>query len=70
MIVLRYMDDKTCKTCERTMDIDIFDEGLNTCKMCLPDNKKTNYHKHKHKRNEVQRKRCEEDEDYRKMKQD
>ena len=52
------------------MDIDIFDEGLNTCKMCLPDNKKTNYHKHKHKRNEVQRKRCEEDEDYRKMKQD
>ena len=37
MIVLRYMDDKTCKTCERTMDIDIFDEGLKTCKMCLPD---------------------------------
>ena len=36
MIVLRYMDDKTCKTCERTMDIDIFDEGLKTCKMCLP----------------------------------
>ena len=31
------MDDKTCKTCERTMDIDIFDEGLKTCKMCLPD---------------------------------
>jgi len=30
MIVLRYMDDKTCKTCERTMDIDIFDEGLKT----------------------------------------
>jgi hypothetical protein len=53
MVVLRYMDDKTCKTCERTMDID---EGLKTCKMCLPD-KRTNYHKHKHKRNEVQRKK-------------
>ena len=33
MIVARYMDDKTCKTCERTMDIDNFDEGLKTCKM-------------------------------------
>ena len=69
MTVLRYMDDKTCKTCERTMDIDNFDEGLNTCKMCLSD-KRTSYHKHKHKRNEVQRKRYEEDEEYRKMKQD
>ena len=55
MTVLRYMDDKTCKTCERTMDIDDFDEGLKTCKMCLSD-KRTSYHKHKHKRNEVQRK--------------
>ena len=36
MIVSRYMDDKTCKTCERTMDIDNF-EGLNTCKMCLSE---------------------------------
>jgi uncharacterized CHY-type Zn-finger protein len=69
MTVLRYMDDKTCKTCERTMDIDNFDEGLKTCKMCLSD-KRTSYHKHKHKRNEVQRKRYEEDEEYRKMKQD
>ena len=56
MTVLRYMDDKTCKTCEKTMDIDNFDEGLKTCKMCLSD-KRTSYHKHKHKRNEVQRKR-------------
>ena len=56
MTVLRYMDDKTCKTCERTMDIDNFDEGLKTCKMCLSD-KRTSYHKHKHKRNEVQRKK-------------
>ena len=56
MTVLRYMGDKTCKTCERTMDIDNFDEGLKTCKMCLSD-KRTSYHKHKHKRNEVQRKR-------------
>ena len=55
MTVLRYMDDKTCKICERTMDIDNFDEGLKTCKMCLSD-KRTSYHKHKHKRNEVQRK--------------
>ena len=69
MTVLRYMDDKTCKTCERTMDIDNFDEGLKTCKMCLSD-KRTSYHKHKHKRNEVQRKIYEEDEEYRKMKQD
>ena len=28
MTVLRYMDDKTCKTCERTMDIYNFDEGF------------------------------------------
>ena len=39
MTVLRYMDDKTCKTCERTMDIDNFDEGLKTCKMCLSEKK-------------------------------
>ena len=69
MTVLRYMDDKTCKTCEKTMDIDNFDEGLKACKMCLSD-KRTSYHKHKHKRNEVQRKIYEEDEEYRKMKQD
>ena len=65
MIVLRYMNDKTCKTCERTMDIGNFDEGLTTCKMCLSD-KRTSYHKHKHKRNEIQRKGYEEDEEYRK----
>ena len=69
MIASRYMDDKTCKTCEKTMDIDNFAEGLNTCKMCLSE-KRTSHHKHKHKRNEVQRKRCEDDEEYRKMKQD
>jgi len=69
MNVLRYMEDKTCKTCERTLDIDNFDEGLKTCKMCLSD-KRNSYNKHKHKRNEVQRKRYEENEDYRKMKQD
>ena len=51
------------------MDIEKFDEGLKTCKMCLSD-KRTSYHKHKHKRNEVQRKIYEEDEEYRKMKQD
>ena len=51
------------------MDIEKFDEGLKTCKMCLSDNR-TSYHKHKHKRNEVQRKRYEEDEEYRKTKQD
>ena len=48
MTVSRYMDDKTCKTSERTMDIDNFDKGLKTCKMCLSD-KRTSYHKHKHK---------------------
>ena len=69
MTVLRYMGDKTCKTCERTMDIDNFDEGLKTCKMCVSD-KRTSYNKHKDKRNEVQRKRYEEDEEYRKTKQD
>ena len=47
------------------MDIDNFDEGLKTCKRCLSD-KRTSYNKHKHKRNEVQRKRYEEDEGYRK----
>ena len=55
--------------CERTMDIDNFDEGLKTCKMCLSD-KRTSYHKHKHERNEVQRKVYEEGEEDRKMKQD
>ena len=44
MIVLRYMEDKTCNHCERTMTIDNFDEGLKTCKMCLADKK--SYHKH------------------------
>ena len=63
------MEDKTCKMCERTMDIDNFDEGLKTCKMCLSD-KRTSYHKHKHKRNEIQRKGYEEDEEYRKKKQE
>ena len=56
MTVLRYMGDETCKTCERTMDIDNFDEGLKTCKMSLSD-KRTSYNKHKDKRNEVQRTR-------------
>ena len=51
------------------MDIDNFDEGLKTCKICLSE-KSTSYHKHKHKRNEVQRKRYEEYSEYRKMKQD
>ena len=63
MTVLRYMGDETCKTCERTMDIDNFDEGLKTCKMSLSD-KRTSYNKHKDKRNEVQRTRYEEDEEY------
>ena len=57
------MGDETCKTCERTMDIDNFDEGLKTCKMSLSD-KRTSYNKHKDKRNEVQRTRQEEDEEY------
>ena len=63
------MDDKNCKTCEKTMDIDIFDEGLDSCKMCLSDlsDKRTDYHKHKHKRNEGQRKIYEDTEEYRKM---
>lgn len=69
MIVLRYMEDKTCKICERTMDMDNFDEGMKTCKMCLAD-KRTSYHKHKHKYNEKQRKRYEEDDEYRKKKQE
>ena len=37
--------------------------------MCLAD-KRTSYYKHKHKYNEAQRKRCEEDEEYRKVKQE
>ena len=66
MTVLSDMGDKTWKTSERTMDIDNFDEGLkNTCKRCLSD-KRTSYNKHKHIRNEVQRKRYDEDEEYRK----
>ena len=69
MTVLIFMEDKTCKTCERTMDINNFNEGLKTCKMCLSD-QRTSYNKHKHRRNEVQRKRYEEDEEYRKTKQD
>ena len=28
MTVPRYMEDKPCKTCERTMVIDSFDEGF------------------------------------------
>ena len=51
------------------MDIDNFDEGLKTCKMCLSD-KRTSYNKQKDKRNEVQRRRYEEDKEYRKTKQD
>jgi len=69
MTVLIFMEDKTCKTCERTMDINNSNEGLKTCKMCLSD-QRTSYNKHKHRRNEVQRKRYEEDEEYRKTKQD
>ena len=67
MIVLRFMEDKTCKNCERTMDTD--NEGMKTCKMCLAEKRKS-YHKHKDKRNEAQRKRYEEDEEHRKMKQE
>ena len=63
------MEDKTCKICERTMNLDNFDEGMKTCKMCLADKRKS-YHKHKDKRNEAQRKRYEEDEEDRKKKQD
>ena len=69
MTVLRYMGDKTWTTCERTMDIDNFDEGLKTCKRCFSD-KRTSCNKHKDRQNEVQRKRYEEDEEYRKTKQD
>ena len=69
MIVLTYKGDETCKTCERTMDTDNFDEGLKTCKMCLSD-KRTSYNKQKDNRNEVQRRRYEEDKEYRKTKQD
>ena len=69
MTVLRFMEDKTCKTCERTMGIYIFNEGLKTCKMRLSD-QRTSYNKHKHRRNEVQRKRYAEDEEYRNTKQD
>ena len=69
MTVLRFMEDKTCKTCERTVDIYNFKEGLKTCKMCLSD-QRTSYNKHKHRRNEVQRKRYAEDEEYRNTKQD
>ena len=60
---------KPVKLVKELWTIDNFDEGLKTCKMCLSD-KRTSYHKHKHKRNEVQRKKNEEDEEYRKMKQD
>ena len=69
MTVLIFMEDKTCKTCERTMDINNFIEGLKARKLCLSD-QRTSYNKHKHRRNEVQRKRYEEDEEYRKTKQD
>ena len=69
MIVSRCMDDKTCRTCEKTMDIDIFDEGFTSCEMCLSD-KRTNNHKHKHKPNAGQRNIFEDNEEYRKMKQD
>ena len=69
MTVLRFMEDKTCKTCERTVDIYNFKEGLKPCKMCLSD-QRTSYNKHKHRRNEVQRKRYAEDEEYRNTKQD
>ena len=37
------------------MDINNFNEGLKTCKLCLSD-QRTSYNKHKHRRNEVQRK--------------
>ena len=29
------MEDKTCKTCEITMDINNFNEGLKTCVKCV-----------------------------------
>ena len=48
------------------MDIYYFNEGLKACKMCLSD-QRTRYNKHKHRRNEVQRKRYAEDEEYRNM---
>ena len=49
------------------MDIYNFNEGLKTCKMYLSD-QRTSYNKHKHRRNEVQRKRYEEGEEYKKKK--
>ena len=48
------------------MDIYNFNEGLKACKMCLSD-QRTSYNKHKHRRNEVQRKRYEEGEEYKKQ---
>ena len=51
------------------MDLYNFNEGLKTCKMCLSD-QRTSYNKHKHRRNEVQRKRYAEDEEYRNTRQD
>ena len=61
ILVLRYMKDKTCKDCERTMTIDNFDEGRKSCKMCLAD-KRTSYYKHHNKYNEAQRKKYKDDE--------
>ena len=55
ILALRYMEDKTCKNCERIMTIDNFDEGRKTCKMCLA-NKRTSYYKHHNMYNEAQEK--------------
>ena len=57
-------DMKYCRSCKRDKAIDEFEEGYLKCIKCIGHNRK--YHeKHRDKMNEAQRKRYEEDEEYR-----
>lgn len=57
--------EKFCRYCVKVLPIDNFEDGLKTCKKCLKY-KRANRFKHRGKMNEAQRKRFEEDEEYRK----
>ena len=53
-----------CKSCTKTLAVSDFDFGYKCCRSCV-EYKRANHDKHQDKVNERQRKRYEEDEEYR-----
>ena len=60
-------DEKYCNKCNKFQNVDEFEEGYITCRKCIDINRRS-YNNHKERYKEEQRKRYEEDEEYRKKK--